>query len=155
MSDGRQLPNNLSWMALRDVNSNLRFEYDEWLGAVIALLTPDESYTPQNAPQISLQIRLDIQFRGRVFNQAVYETQSLTQAPPSDIYGTMEQMRNSFLTGEYFPLEGFDTINVANIGHDLSINAVGYKFRINSTGKIYTVDTWNNPTLTWSASESA
>lgn len=153
MSDGRQLPNSLSWMTLRDVNSNKRFQFDEWLGAVVGLITPDESYTPQNAPTITLQIRLDIQFRGRIFNQAVYSTQSLTEAKPSEIYGSMAQMRTDFLTGVYHPLEGFDTINVANIGTDLSIDAIGYKFRINSTGKIYVVDLWNNDLLAWGASE--
>jgi hypothetical protein len=152
-SDGRQLPPTLSWMALRDVNSNKRFSYDEWLGATIGLVTPDESYQPTTSPTIALTIRLDIQFRGRIFNTVSYSSSSITLTKPSEITGSMSDMKNSFLTGAYHPLDGFATINVANIGTDLSINALGYKFRINATNIIYVVDAWDNATLTWGASE--
>jgi hypothetical protein len=152
-SDGRQLPPTISWMAMRDVNSNKRFTYDEWLGATLALVTPDESYQPNNAPHITLQIRLDVQFRGRIFNQVTYSSQSITASKPSEITGSMADMRTNFLNGTYHPLDGFSTINVANIGTDLSINALGYKFRINSTQKVYIVDLWDNTTLAWGASE--
>merc|ERR1712096_359118 len=57
---GRILPNSLQWFGLKD------YYYHQWLGATIAMYLPDEGYAPSTSPTLSLRIRLDLQFRGRL-----------------------------------------------------------------------------------------
>jgi hypothetical protein len=153
ISDGRQLPNPLSWMAIRDVNSNYRFVYDEWLGCQMALLLPDENFPPEAAPEIALQVRVDVQFRGRVYNNIDYTVTDLTQPKPSDVSDTQDHLRNALLTGVYFPMSGFENINIANIGTDPTIDATGCQYRDQATQNIYEIVSWDNTTWTYNADQ--
>jgi len=157
--NGRQLPNNLSWMAIRDNNGNLQFPNYEWKGAQIAVTTPG-SFSPSEAPHIHLRVRLDICFRGRISTATVFHTEAITEPndipPPTyDVNGSFDDIRNGILTGALFPIgPEWNSINVANVGYDLNLDLTGFQFRDQSTMTVYTIELWENATQSYGANPS-
>lgn len=155
--NGRQLPNNLQWMAIRDNNGNLQFQNYEWKGAQIALVTPDSGFNTNSFPHIHLKVRIDAAFRGRVSTATVFHTAAITEPndilPPSyDLTGSFDDVRTNILTGVWFPIgPEWNSINVANVGTDLNLDLTGFQFRIQSTMVVYQIQEWDNGTLSFGA----
>jgi len=159
--NGRQLPNALSYMAIRDTNGNPQYQNYEWRGLQMALITPDDSsFSASSYPSLSVRVRIDVQFRGRVSTNTVFSSQSITQPndiptpDPFDLTGSFDEIRNSLLTGAYVPIgPNWNTVNIANIGTDLTIDLTGAVFR-DSTQELYTILEWSNSTLSWGANST-
>lgn len=157
--NGRQLPNNLQWMAIRDNNGNLQFQNYEWKGCQIALVTPDAGFTT-DFPALHVRVRIDVSLRGRISTATVFHTSSITEPndtqPPSyDLAGQFTDVRNNILTGVWFPIgPEWNTINVANVGTDLNLDLTGFQFRVQSDMKVYTIQNWNNEDTSFGASEN-
>jgi hypothetical protein len=137
-SDGRVLPNSLSWMMLRDTNSTIRFHLDEWKGAQLALTMPDEGFS--NYPHMQLRFKVDIEFRGRQIHGASYVIQNLTDPKPNDVEEELSLLRTWFLTGEIHPLSGWETVNVANIGISVfGPELIGKTYRVNANTTFFEI----------------
>lgn len=70
-SDNRIFTANQQWVAIADIN------HHDWVGATIAFITPDNGYTPANAPNLTIRVRLDVQFRGRTIAPTAFATTSM------------------------------------------------------------------------------
>jgi len=158
--NGRQLPNALSWMAIRDNNGNLQFNNYEWKGAQLAIVTPDANFSTNNLPHLHVRVRLDIQLRGRVSTATVFHasniTEELSEPISFDLNGVFTDVRTNILNGSWFPIgTNWNTINVANVGHDLNLDLTGFKFRVQATMKVYTIQDWNNAEQAFGANENS
>jgi len=136
-SDGRVIANNITWMMLRDTNSNKRFHLDEWKGCQMALTIPDESWSQY--PSMQLKFRIDLEFRGRQVHNATYSVMDLSEPAPAELEESLADLKNKLLTGLYHPVS-FPNINVANIGHSVfGPDLIDCKFRINATSVYYNI----------------
>jgi len=86
-STQRVLPLNAQWHTLSDI------WHQKWKGCTVALLTPDEQYLPSTAPTISLRIRCDIQFRGRITDGAAFHSSLITLPTPVPLDGATFDVR--------------------------------------------------------------
>lgn len=117
-TDGRMLPNNISWMMLRDANGTIRYQNDEWKGAIMALTIPDGTDV-STATKVQLRVRVDLEFRGRQVHGATFTSLDLTEPKPVEFTDTLANLRTFLLNGAYMPIDGFGAINIANIGHSV------------------------------------
>jgi len=110
-----------------------------WKGATVAVFLPEPSL--QTGVTITLSCEIDLEFRGRVSSPALFVSDHLNQetpVPTPDILVDLATFRNNILTGVWFPMGGFENVNVANIGHTVSADQiVGAKIRVQSDMKIY------------------
>lgn len=119
ITDGRQFPNNLCWMTMKDGNGNISYIYNQWTGATVALMLPDSQWASGKEPQISMKIRVDMEFRGRTMAAANFAVGDSTISPPADLSETQELLRTKLLNGTYTPLD-MGSINVANINSSVT-----------------------------------
>jgi len=158
--NGRQLPNALSWMAIRDNNGNLQFNNYEWKGCQLAIVTPDSGFNTSSLPHIHVRVRLDIQLRGRISTATVFHSSAVTEPinqPPSyDLTGQFADVRQNILTGIWFPIGSqWAGINVANVGHDLNLDLTGFQFRVQETMEVFTIEDWDNAETAFGANKNA
>jgi len=140
-SDGRMLPNNLSWMMLRDGNDQYRYHLDEWRGCYMALTIPDGSDVSTQV-KVQLRFRIDLEFRGRQVHGASFTSLNITEPKPVEFTDSLVNLRNGFLTGQYQPIDGWTTINVANIGTSvLGPDLIDCTYRRNSDSVYYKIIT--------------
>jgi hypothetical protein len=148
-SDGRIMPN-VTWMSLRDDNSNLRFHLDEWHGMQVALIVAGFNGIPTNAPTLGLRICVDYEFRGRAITDMTYSPVNVTMEndiPVTyDLTQSLSDLKSGILTGSITNLSsGFSSINVGNIWgapESSSINLLGETFRLNS--QTYRIDVYSH-----------
>lgn len=145
ITDGRQFPNNLCWMTMKDGNGNLSFIYNQWTGATVCLMLPDSNWSSGKEPNISLKIRVDMEFRGRTMAAANFAVSDSTIAPPAELTETQAVLRTKLLDGTYHPLD-MGGINVANINSSVTdAELVGKKFRDNGTMDNYEIISAESP----------
>ena len=81
---------------------------------------------------ITLIAEVDVEFRGRISNQIVFNTTTINQgieSVPFDIEESQDDLRNKLLTGAYVPMTSWP-ISIGNIGSSVtSDQIIGLTFR--------------------------
>ena len=143
------LPNQLQFYPVGDYQTHI------WKGAIVGAFHPESDI--QLGTSITLSAEVDVEFRGRVTAPHLYTTEHLNQtAPPvtPDLQGKLDDLRNSFLTGVYFPLDSWP--NFGNIGHTTTAEEVlDKRFRVQSTMKTYYMSSYSQENDSWEAMEEA
>jgi len=142
-TNGRMLLNNNCWMMLRDGNSTARYHLDEWRGVQMGFTIPDGDDVDTDI-KIQLRFRIDLEFRGRQVHGGSFVSTDLTLPKPADFTDTLANLRNGFLTGQYQPIDGWSTINVANIGSSVfGDELIDCTYRQNSDSTYYRITSGN------------
>jgi hypothetical protein len=100
-SDQRIFTNNQQWHALHD------YGHHEWVGATVAVFTPDFTQFTTNVPKVNVRVRLDFQFRGRITTGSAFELKSIdipAPPPPHDLTESQAVLKTKLLTGVYVPI---------------------------------------------------
>lgn len=143
------LPNQLNWYPIQDYNTHV------WRGSTVGAFLPSDSFTPGQLT-VTLSAEVDVEFRGRVTSPTLFTSEHFNQdAPPviPDLSGSLEELKNKFLTGAYFPLEAY-SFNVANIGTSVTADEIlDAKFRDQSTTKTYYISQYSLESQTYEAME--
>lgn len=143
------LPNRFQYFPIQDAPNH------RWKGATVTTMLPDPSIMP-NSLGITIITEVDIEFRGRVTQPVIFsdlQTINLGEQPESyDIEESQEWLRTGLLTGVLFPMSGFESINIANIGHTVTPEEImGAQFRIQQDMTVYSIAMYNNDTWTFGA----
>jgi len=129
------LPNRLQFYPIGDYGTHV------WRGCVLGAFLPEPSLP--SSISLTMSCEVDVEFRGRVTSPTLFTTDHLNQeapAPTPDILEDLTTFRTNMLTGVWFPISGFGSVNVGNIGHTVTAEQIlGAKIRIQSTMKIYEV----------------
>jgi hypothetical protein len=140
------LPNRLQFYPVADYETHI------WKGAIIGAFHPEVN--SQTGTSITLSAEVEVEFRGRVTAPHLYTTEHLNQtAPPPtpDLTGTLDELRNRLLTGQYVPI-GTTWPSIGNIGHTVtSSEMLDQRFRESSTQKVFYVSEYSQESDTWSA----
>jgi hypothetical protein len=127
------LPNQLQFYPIGDYTTHI------WKGALLGAFIPEPSLG--NGVNLTLSCEVDVEFRGRVTSPALFTNDHINQdapAPTPDILVTLDEFRNNILTGAWFPMGGFENVNVGNIGHTVTAEQIlGAKIRVQSDMKVY------------------
>jgi len=141
------LPNRLQFYPIGDYNTHY------WKGSRICAFLP-ETLNP-NECSVTLTAEVDVEFRGRVTSSVLFGVgdhinQDAPPAPPSyDVTESWLSIKNKILTGAYFPLAGFNSFNVGNLGTTVPSTVqvtdqslVGLEFRDQSNMKKYRLEAY-------------
>lgn len=142
------LPNQIQFYPIGDHSTHI------WKGAVVAAFHPEAN--SQTGTNITLSAEVEVEFRGRVTNPALYTSEHLNQtAPPPvpDLEGNLDGLRTSLLTGTFVPIS-VDFPAIGNIGHTVTAEQILDKqFRVQATNKVYRVSNYDVLNDRWEAME--
>jgi hypothetical protein len=144
------LPNALQFFPLNDYSTHI------WKGATLACFIPEPSISTGVSLTISCEV--DVEFRGRVTSPTLFSlttTHINQEAPPvtPDITGTLVELKNSFLTGGYFPLEVYP-FSFGNIPDSVTADMILEKtFRVQATMVKYRISAYNVAANSYEAME--
>lgn len=134
------LPNQFQYYPIND------FQTHTWKGATITCLIPEPNLSV-NELQITLVAEVDVEFRGRITTPIIFNNSTINQSPQPITYDLRESqdvLRNSLLTGAYFPLTAWP-INIGNIGHTVTAaEIIGLTFRRQSDMKKFEIEMYEN-----------
>ena len=129
------LPNRLQFFPISDHESHV------WKGCTATCLIPEPSIQA-NTLAITLIAEVDVEFRGRISNQIIFNTANINQgveAVPFDLEESQDNLRTSLLTGAYVPLSAWP-ISIGNIGHTVTASEIiGLTFRRQSDMKKFEI----------------
>lgn len=144
------LPNSLQYYPIAD-----RVDH-RWKGATLTCMIPSPNIQP-NSLGITVMTEVEVEFRGRITDPDIFSNlttfNQTAETPTYDINEPQLDLKNKLLTGSYFPISGFD-FNIGNIGTSVtSAEALGCKFRDQSTMKIYEILMWKDDYSDYGANE--
>lgn len=152
------LPNRLQFYPIGDYRTHF------WKGCTVASFLP-ETLTP-NECNVTLTAEVDVEFRGRVTAPRLYDlsdhiNQDASPAPPTyDLTLLWTEVKNKVLTGAYFPLSGWTSINAGNLGATVPSTVqvtdqslVGLEVRDQSDMKKYRCEAYTIDTSHWNEFE--
>jgi len=143
------LPNALQFFPINDYTTHI------WKGATLAAFLPEPSLEPPGI-EMTISCEVDIEFRGRVSSPTLFTSEHLNQdAPPviPDLTGTLDELRNAFLTGGFFPLEVYP-FSFGDIPTGVTASMIlDKKFRDQSTLKKYYISAYDTANNSYQAME--